>query len=125
MRILIVEDSNFMRLTMEKMFRTYLPEAELDLAADGEEALEKYKSFSPDFMIMDLLIPKIKGQDVIRQVRTENPKVGVIVVSADVQIKVREELESYGIMKFISKPIHDSKMLEIAELIRGGNNHAE
>ncbi|MBI2984286.1 MAG: response regulator [Candidatus Kerfeldbacteria bacterium] len=68
-KILIVEDDTFLagmyvtKLGMEH-FAT-------DLASDGKSGLEKAKKFAPDLILLDVLLPKLNGFDVLRSLKRE------------------------------------------------------
>src|SRR5690606_32872385 len=55
---------------------------EMDLAADGKEAFEKYEAQRPDLIITDLRMPRETGMDLIRNVRAVDPDTPIIVITA-------------------------------------------
>src|SRR5437016_4325680 len=80
--ILLVEDSRFLRVTTEKA----LVRAGYSVmsASDGEEALRMAVSATPDLILLDMLLPKLGGPEVLRALR-DNPitaHVPVIVLSS-------------------------------------------
>src|SRR5689334_21602869 len=79
--ILLVEDDSFIVDIYAKQFKK--EGYHVDVALDGAAALEKIKNSKPDLLILDLLLPKIEGWEVLRHVRA-NPltkDVKVIVIS--------------------------------------------
>ncbi len=52
------------------------------LAADGREALELFRTERPDFVCLDIMMPKMNGYDVCREIRRSNKEVPVIFISA-------------------------------------------
>lgn len=121
-RFLIVDDSLFSRKVTAHLLQGKLQEQEIgefsiDFAEDGEAALAKFRVFRPDFIFIDLLMPKLSGIEFIRTVRKES-RVGIFVVSADVQRKSREEALECGILDFVNKPLNDGKMSEICQKIK-------
>lgn len=78
-KILIVEDeSQIADIIIAYMKRDgYVTE----WARDGAEGLEKFRSFSPDLVILDLMLPFIKGEEVIRRIR-ETSTLPVIMLTA-------------------------------------------
>ncbi len=121
-RFLIVDDSLFSRkvtahLLQESLRENEIGESVVDFASDGEEALAKFNTFRPDFIFIDLLMPKLSGIEFIRAVRQKS-RVGIFVVSADVQKKSREEALECGILDFVNKPLNDKKMVEICRKIK-------
>ncbi len=72
-KILIVEDDQFLR---EVYFDTLTSEGhEVDTAEDGEIALQKIQKGGWDLVLLDIIIPKISGLDVMQRVTLEPPKI--------------------------------------------------
>ena len=85
MKILIVDDSQFFQGFLKKLFIKYIPEAELIMANNGRDAYALYEQERPDFIITDLLMPEMNGQGFLHMVKESNPKVKVIIITADIQ----------------------------------------
>jgi two-component system chemotaxis response regulator CheY len=119
MKMLIVDDSRFTQLTTSKLLETYIEDLDIAFAKDGEEGFNKYKELKPDYVFVDLLMPNISGQELIRLIKDYDKNSKIFVISADVQKNVREEIESLGIIEFINKPFTGEKAKSVAELIRG------
>ncbi|OGY32632.1 MAG: hypothetical protein A3A57_01905 [Candidatus Woykebacteria bacterium RIFCSPLOWO2_01_FULL_41_12] len=76
-KILLVEDDTlFVKMYQKKFTHEGL---DLEAAYDGEEALEKVKSAKPDLIILDLMLPKMAGSEVLEKVR-QNPETANIPV---------------------------------------------
>jgi CheY-like chemotaxis protein len=69
-KILIVEDDEFYRKIYKKKFE--LAQYEVETAVNGEEGLSKMKSFKPDLVFMDLMMPKIDGFTTIEQAKADD-----------------------------------------------------
>src|SRR6266567_2546509 len=69
MRVLLIEDEPLTRLLLLQKLRT--AGLEVDFAPNGRIALEKLRSGRPDAIFMDLLLPYVKGEGVIKQARRE------------------------------------------------------
>lgn len=119
MRILILDDSLYVLKMIVKQLKLYLPEAEIETAANGKDGLDLYYTFRPDYLITDLLMPEIYGQDLIKEIRKEDKITRIIVISADVQISTKLEVSEYDIMQFINKPINEEKVKQIVGLVKG------
>ncbi len=68
-RVLIAEDVQVIAMKMAQALRG--DGYEVDTAQDGEECLQKVGSFKPDLIILDIMMPKIHGIDVMRQIRSD------------------------------------------------------
>lgn len=111
--ILIVDDDAFARAHLRD---TLLQEQyRVVEAKDGEEALAQLAAEKPQVMLLDLLMPRRSGLEVLEQVGELFPATRVLVISSmDVETLVAQALQS-GARDFISKPFHP---VEIAEAVR-------
>ncbi len=80
MRLLIVDDSAFMRTALSAMFKTE-PDAEVRTAKNGVEALELVASFDPDVVTLDINMPVMDGLTCLSHIMTERPR-PVIMLSS-------------------------------------------
>lgn len=80
MRILVVEDESTMRKALQKGLTKigYV----VDIATDGEKALEQYFGQIYEAVILDLNLPKLDGLDVLREIRADSSTVKVLILSA-------------------------------------------
>lgn len=79
-KILIVDDEQPIRTLLE--YNLKQSNYETLTAADGEEALEKIRAERPDLVLLDLMLPKLDGIDVCRQLRHEENHVPIIMLTA-------------------------------------------
>lgn len=117
-KILIVDDSNFSQRITANLIKKFLDDVEIYFANDGQDGLEVYKRINPDYTFVDLLMPNISGKDMVKLVKQIKDDVKIIIVSADVQKSVKEEMEILGIMSFINKPFNEEKAKIICDMIR-------
>ncbi|RYU76126.1 response regulator [Hymenobacter persicinus] len=111
-RILIVDDSFYMR-TMLKNMLTDAGYEVVGEAANGQQALEMASATKPDLITLDVILPDNTGLDVLKGIRQEQPDVKVVMCSAVGQeVIVNEALES-GATAYIVKPFSEEKVLEI------------
>ena len=99
-RILLAEDSRF----LSKAAETALSRAEFTvlLAADGEEALRIATTEVPDLILLDLIMPKLQGFEVLRQLKSNPATVGIPVIvmsnlgqDQDVELATKLGAEDY------------------------------
>ena len=81
MKILVVEDEQVLAKVFEEKFQK--AKYDVKLAADGISAVDYAKSFKPDLVILDLVLPKKNGFDVLGDIKgmDETKSIPVIVVS--------------------------------------------
>jgi CheY-like chemotaxis protein len=80
-RILLVEDDRFLRKAAEATLRRH--GFTVCTAADGEEALQRLQTETPDLVLLDLIMPKLQGFEVLRLMK-QNPatkQIPVVVLS--------------------------------------------
>lgn len=116
-KILIVDDSVFSQKVTANLLKKYLKDAEFYFADDGQEGFNKYKETNPDYVFLDLLMPKVSGLELINMLKKHDKNTKIIVLSADVQKNVREEIDACNVISFINKPFNDEKAQLICEMI--------
>ena len=109
-RVLYVEDEKDLRDPISQMleFLGY----EVDCAVNGAESEEKAESWQPDFILMDIRMPKIDGFEATRRLRS-NPvtnKIPIFILSAYDDAKTRASCREVGADGFFSKPADIEKI---------------
>jgi PleD family two-component response regulator len=110
-RVLIADDNP----QGVELLEAYLSDSgyDMEMAADGEATLQKVKSFEPDVILLDIMMPKISGFEVCKRLRA-NPAthdVAVIMITAlDQQGDIDRALEA-GATDFLTKPINKSDLV--------------
>jgi len=126
MRILLVDDSSFSRITLKRYFAD-IEGLEFAEASNGIEALELHRSFAPDIIFMDITMPQLDGLGTLKIFSMVDSKAKIIMVSAlGNQTYVVEECKKYGTFAVLAKPVSKDvaiKALKDAEkqLIAGEN----
>ena len=79
---------------------------EIEFAKDGDEALEKIASFKPDLVLLDIMLPKVSGIDVLKQIKVDESLeyVKIIMLSAKSKDKDIIECIRLGADDFMTKP---------------------
>ncbi len=112
--ILIVDDEKNICLTLSQTFEVL--EAEIDLAANGDEALAKLKEKGFDLMLLDIRMPGMSGMEVLRHARKIRPDTRIIMVTAYGTVRYAVEALKLGACEFIEKPFIPD---EIRQLVSG------
>lgn len=79
-KVLIIEDDKIIKGIIEFILRK--EGYNIEFATDGLLALEKIKSFQPDLVITDVMLPYKSGLEIIMYAKTKNPKTPIIVISS-------------------------------------------
>ena len=103
-KILVVDDSAFMRSALKGMIQTDPLMQVVATARDGEEAIEKIKTYRPDIVTMDLEMPRMDGLSAIKIIMQEVP-VPILVVSSLSEEGAHATFDALeaGAVDFISK----------------------
>ena len=110
-RILIVDDAAFMRM----MIRDILSKNGFEVvgeAADGAQAIEKYKEHKPDLITMDITMPEMDGITALKEIRKLDPSAKVIMCSAMGQQAMVIDAIQAGAKDFIVKPFQADRVIE-------------
>ena len=108
-KVLIADDSFLARQLFIKVLKG--KGYEVIEAINGQDAMEKILTQSPDCLLLDLLMPEMDGFAVLKALREKNLSIPVIVVSADIQETSRVKCHELGAVGFINKPIKDDGIL--------------
>ncbi|MCJ8166655.1 response regulator [Pontibacter sp. E15-1] len=115
-RILIVDDSFYMR-TMLKNMLTDAGYEVVGEAPNGQTALELAKETTPDLITLDVILPDNTGLDVLKGIKADQPDMKVIIVSAVGQEVIVNEAMEYGAKAYIVKPFSEEKVLEVVSQV--------
>ena len=102
-RILLVEDDRFLRRACEVSLRQR--GFVVTTAADGEEALRKVRAEVPDLILLDLLMPKMTGTEVLKALRAEEAtkEIRVLILSNSSREQDVEEIKTLGVSGYFVK----------------------
>jgi CheY-like chemotaxis protein len=101
MRLLIVEDNYQMRRLI-RSFVGDLVEAVFE-CGDGSEALEAYRAYQPDWVLMDIEMKKLDGISATRQIKADFPDARIIIVTEYDQPDWRDEAKRAGACDYVLK----------------------
>ena len=110
--IMIVDDSLIIRINLKKILEKngYQVVAE---AANGQEAVEKYGSFHPDLVTMDITMPILDGISALKKIREMDNDACVVMISALGQEEKIIEAMNDGARHFIVKPFNELDVIHI------------
>jgi DNA-binding response OmpR family regulator len=101
--ILLVEDDRVLRKAVEAaLIRS---EYRVRVAADGEEALREVRAARPDLILLDLLMPKVNGIEVLRAVRAAEATrdVPVLILSNSSRERDMAQVRALGVVGYFVK----------------------
>jgi CheY-like chemotaxis protein len=86
-------------------------------AADGRETLEQVKAFQPDLILLDVMMPRLSGFEVCRQLKDdpETSRIMILMVTALNELGDIERAVQAGTDDFLSKPVNKVELLKRVE----------
>ena len=122
-KVLIVEDDESMAVALRDGFE--YEGFTVSVARDGELGLRMAASESPDLMILDLMLPKVSGLDICRQIRSDGRAVPIIMLTARGQEIDKVLGLKLGADDYVTKPFSFLELMARAEAVmRRSNGHS-
>ena len=126
-RILVIEDEKHIAegLKLNLELKGHI----VRLAPDGTTGLENWKKWRPDLIVLDIMLPGIDGLSVLRNIRLEDDRVPILILSAKGDSEDKVKGFSFGVDDYLSKPFNlEEFLLRVERLIfraarqEGGGN---
>jgi DNA-binding response OmpR family regulator len=125
MRVLIVEDEPRLAENIASALRDG-PGYAVDISADGEEALLLCGTRNYDLVLLDLMIPKLSGQEVVARLRSARNGIPILVLTAMSGTGTTIELLNLGADDYMTKPFDLGELTaRVRALIRRGKGAAQ
>ncbi len=110
LKVLLVEDeeklSSLLKSAIGDSFYSF------SIANDGQEGLKKFINISPDIVITDIMMPKMTGLEMAKEIRVLNLKVPIIILSAFSETDKFLNAIDIGVVKYFIKPFDPDELLE-------------
>jgi two-component system chemotaxis response regulator CheY len=117
MKLLIVDDSNIIRSKIARSLGMHGLEI-VGMAANGQDAVSRFKATRPELVTMDLTMPEMDGIECIRELRALDAKVRILVISALADKATAILALKEGAQGFLCKPFSEAELTEaMGELI--------
>ncbi|WP_241385465.1 response regulator transcription factor [Rhodococcus sp. CH91] len=109
MRILVVDDDRAVRESLRRSlsFNGYT----VDLATDGQDALEQVAASRPDAMVLDVMMPRVDGLEVCRRLRSTGDDLPILVLTARDSVSERVAGLDAGADDYLPKPFALEELL--------------
>jgi len=110
MKVMIVDDSLVIRRKIERSTLFQEKAVEVKQADNGQTAIDLFKSFQPDFITMDLTMPKIDGVECVKQIIALDPQAQILVISALTDKDTALQAIRNGARGFLPKPFDEEQI---------------
>src|SRR4029434_4118655 len=101
--ILIVDDNAPFRALLREIVAEEPDLHVVGEAADGAEAMQLTQELRPDILLLDLVMPRVNGLEVLRWIKAERPEIKVIIVTVHDEDAYRQAAEASGADAFLLK----------------------
>jgi DNA-binding response OmpR family regulator len=118
-KILVVEDEAHLAegLNLNLSLKGY----DVEVAADGVSGLEKWKQWQPDLIVLDIMLPELDGLSALRNIRREDERLPVLILSAKGDSEDKIKGFSCGVDDYLAKPFNlEEFLLRIERLLTRG-----
>ncbi|MFK4304992.1 MULTISPECIES: response regulator [unclassified Paenibacillus] len=107
-KVLIVDDQNGIRILLMEVFGS--EGYETFQAANGKIALEIVEKEPPDLVLLDMKIPGMDGLEILKHLKTMNPDIKVIMMTAYGELDMIKEATELGALMHFTKPFDIDEM---------------
>jgi DNA-binding NtrC family response regulator len=107
--VLVVDDEEIIREFLKEVLND---DYQVTTASDGDEAINFLRTGSFDLVITDLKMPRVSGEEVVREARQTCPTAPVIVMSGYSSLYTVSQSVNHGANAFLSKPFSISQLLQ-------------
>lgn len=117
-RVLIADDSAFIRKLIRKILESTGEFEVIDEANNGSGAVVSYDENRPDLVILDVNMPIMDGLTAAKKILQKDPNAKIIIVSATGEQKLlAKQAGEIGVKAIISKPFNPSKIVDVAKKV--------
>ena len=109
-KILVVEDDNYIRDAIKICFRIYWPEAQIQMVPTGQEGINMAQQTAFDLILLDLGLPDMSGFDVLNHIRTYS-QVPVIILTANRDGEHVVRAIQSGATEYLVKPFKQRELM--------------
>ena len=116
--VLIADDEPKLREVLSDIFKEYFPEFSVVTASDGEEALEHINKHIPSFLILNMMMPRKTGGEVLKELSNRDERFPILAISGYVESK--KQVSKLGQIpedrfEFMKKPFKIEEMVEVVK----------
>ncbi|OGR21000.1 MAG: DNA-binding response regulator, partial [Desulfobacula sp. RIFOXYA12_FULL_46_16] len=116
-RILVIEDE--VHIADGIGLNLSLQGYEAKISADGIDGLNQWRSWKPDLIILDIMLPMIDGFSILKTIREQDEKIPILILSARGDTKDKVKGLRYGVDDYLSKPFDlEEFLLRVERLLR-------
>lgn len=112
-RLLVVEDQPDTSDLIKRILNSHF---DIEVATDGEAGLNAWKMGQQDLVLLDVMLPKLSGRDILIEIQRINPNQPVVIMTAHTTIDQAEELMLLGAVDFLPKPFRAEQLRKVCDI---------
>ena len=103
MRLLVIDDSTVNNIILQNLLEDM--GYEVNTALNAEDALKIINEFSPDLILLDLMMPEVSGFDLLKRFRKAQISIPVVIISAFSDDEYKRKAKELGARDYLLKPV--------------------
>lgn len=111
--LLVVEDAPD---TADLIKRILAATFEIEIAREGDAGLQAWKQRRHDLVLLDVMLPKLSGRDILMEIHAIDPNQPVVIMTAHTTIDQAEELMLLGAVDFLPKPFRAEQLRKVCDI---------
>lgn len=112
-KILLADDEGIVTDSLQYIIeKNFGAECETAIAKNGRQAIELAENFQPDIAFLDIQMPGINGLKAMEEIRAQNPKVKILILTAYDNFDYAKEALRLGAVDYLTKPINKKVIVE-------------
>jgi DNA-binding NtrC family response regulator len=115
-RVLVIDDEVGV-LNHLKVLLTQSRRYEVETLSDSTKAMEVIACGCFDAILLDMIMPKVDGLEVLRYVKTRHPHIGVVVISGVEDVRLAVDAMKLGAQDYLLKPVEEGELLEALDRV--------
>ena len=116
-RILVIEDD--LHIAEGLKLNLSLQGYEVGLAQNGPAGIQMWREWRPDLIVLDIMLPGIDGLSILRNIRLEDEKIPILILSAKATTDYKVKGLSYGVDDYLTKPFSlEEFLLRVDRLVK-------
>ncbi|MGQ9818414.1 MAG: response regulator [Candidatus Kapaibacteriales bacterium] len=113
-KILVVDDEQIVLDSIKRIFKNE-DKYEIETSLSAAEALAKIPVFSPQIILTDLMMPEMDGLEFLREIKTRDPNILVIMITGYATINTALQAMHFGAFDYIAKPFTREELRKVIE----------
>lgn len=122
-KVIVIEDQTILRDLICQLVESYTTMEVAAQSGDGAEGYELCLKHTPDLVILDIMLPNLNGSEVLRRLKSKNPKINILIFSAASSNTMVNRLLKSGVTGYIEKDAGLAELEKAINLVADGRSY--